>query len=71
MRADSFKPLRVWAVSEADQELRLILRDNEGQEIDTKAKATVDQETIRGVNVCIFDLPAEFFTDTFFNDTND
>ena len=70
MRADSFKPLRVWAVSEADQELRLILRDNEGQEIDTKAKATVDQETIRGVNVCIFDLPAEFFTDTFFNDTD-
>ncbi|MDR0513715.1 MAG: hypothetical protein LBG81_00945, partial [Coriobacteriaceae bacterium] len=68
-RPDNFSELEILVLTKKDSRIDIVLRDNNGEEIDTEAQSKVD-DGLYGFGIYNFTISPDFFKDTFQDDTD-
>lgn len=68
-RPDNFSDIKICVFAKNDSEVEVVLRDNNGDEINTNAKGTLDN-SIYGFNIHNLILESRFFKENFQDDTD-
>lgn len=68
-RPDNFSDIKIFALAQKDTDVKIVLRDNNGEEYIANASAVTD-DSVYGMTIYYFTLEAAYFKENFQEDTD-